>query len=140
MWSKNGDIFGVFVHLCCHLLFYFVDYILRCSLCVTFPLPVFFLTYLHSFVHVSCFFLVFYVFASSVLLFVLINFFLFLDYSCFVTSLLISASKRYFTKLSFCFSTCRPRVLSLDPVTPSVLQEYKAGPAFKNLKPLDESK
>lgn len=109
MWSKNGDIFGVFVHLCCHLLFYFVDYILRCSLCVTSPLPVFFLTYLHSFVHVSCFFLVFYVFASCVLLFVLINFFLLLDYSCFVTSLLISASKRYLTKLSFCFSTCRPR-------------------------------
>lgn len=35
--------------------------------------------------------------------------FLLLDYSCFVTSLLISASKRYLTKLAFCFSTCRPR-------------------------------
>lgn len=110
MWSKNGDISGVFDHLCCHLLFYpqvfLVCYFSTSCLCL---LSHFFLTYLHSFVHVSCFFLVFYVFASCVLLFVLINFFLFLDYSCFVTSLLISASKRYLTKLSFCFSTCRPR-------------------------------
>lgn len=41
MWSKNGDVSGVFDHLCRHLLFYFVDYILRCSSCVTFTLPVF---------------------------------------------------------------------------------------------------